>query len=311
MMNSRNVVIMLVLLLASASVASSQVPRTFVSALGNDSNPCSRVAPCRTFTRAMSQTNTGGEVVVIDSGSFEALAITKSISLIAPPGVDAGISVSAANGIIVAASPDDVIYLRGLTLNSQGGTVGVRLLSAKELHLQHCAITGFHNPNGGSAGIHCTGSYSLFVEDTLVNGNQIGILAGGNSSGASISIDRCRIEGNADNGLSIIEGAKASVRDTVASGNPICFGAYSADPSQPAELNIERCLIANNGTGVRVDGYNGATPIIRISNSTVTNNNLSGLVQVGSGVLLSRLNNTVEGNTPTDTVGTISQYVAK
>ena len=311
MMNSRNVVIMLVLLLASASVASSQVPRTFVSALGNDSNPCSRVAPCRTFTRAMSQTNTGGEVVVIDSGSFEALAITKSISLIAPPGVDAGISVSAANGIIVAASPDDVIYLRGLTLNSQGGTVGVRLLSAKELHLQHCAITGFHNPNGGSAGIHCTGSYSLFVEDTLVNGNQIGILAGGNSSGASISIDRCRIEGNADNGLSIIEGAKASVRDTVASGNPICFGAYSADPSQPAELNIDRCLIANNGTGVRVDGYNGATPIIRISNSTVTNNNLSGLVQVGSGVLLSRLNNTVEGNTPTDTVGTISQYIAK
>jgi len=259
----------------------------------------------------MSQTNTGGEVVVIDSGSFEALAITKSISLIAPPGVDAGISVSAANGIIVAASPDDVIYLRGLTLNSQGGTVGVRLLSAKELHLQHCAITGFHNPNGGSAGIHCTGSYSLFVEDTLVNGNQIGILAGGNSSGASISIDRCRIEGNADNGLSIIEGAKASVRDTVASGNPICFGAYSADPSQPAELNIDRCLIANNGTGVRVDGYNGATPIIRISNSTVTNNNLSGLVQVGSGVLLSRLNNTVEGNTPTDTVGTISQYIAK
>src|SRR5262245_17498237 len=109
MISPRNFFILLVLLLASASVASAQVPRTFVSALGNDSNPCTRVAPCRSFTRAISQANSGGEVVAIDSGSYEALAITKSISLIAPPGVYAGISASAANGIIVAASPDDVV----------------------------------------------------------------------------------------------------------------------------------------------------------------------------------------------------------
>jgi hypothetical protein len=45
-----------------ASTSMAQFQRTFVSGLGNDSNQCTRTAPCRTFAQAISQTNSTGEV---------------------------------------------------------------------------------------------------------------------------------------------------------------------------------------------------------------------------------------------------------
>jgi hypothetical protein len=91
------------LALVLASVAQAQVQRTFVSGLGSDSNPCSRTAPCRTFTQAISQTNTGGEVYVLDSAGYGAFTIAKSVTIVAPQGVVAGISVFSGDGIDVNA----------------------------------------------------------------------------------------------------------------------------------------------------------------------------------------------------------------
>src|SRR5215471_12301990 len=99
----------------AASLSHAQgVQRTFVSGLGNDSNPCSRTAPCRTFGQAISQTNSGGEVYVLDSAGFGAFAITKPVSIVAPQGVTAGISVFSGDGITINAGASDVIILRGL-----------------------------------------------------------------------------------------------------------------------------------------------------------------------------------------------------
>src|SRR5215471_7392386 len=98
----------------SASISHAQVQRTFVSGGGSDLNPCSRTAPCRTFGQAISQTNSGGEVYVLDSAGFGAFAITKPVSIVAPQGVTAGISVFSGDGITINAGASDVIILRGL-----------------------------------------------------------------------------------------------------------------------------------------------------------------------------------------------------
>ena len=81
---------------ASASMA--QLQRTFVSGFGSDSNVCSHAAPCRTFGQAISQTNAGGEVYVLDTAGYGPFTITKTISVVAQ-GVTAGISVFSGHGI--------------------------------------------------------------------------------------------------------------------------------------------------------------------------------------------------------------------
>ena len=93
--------------------------RTFVSAHGNDANPCSIPPPCRGFAVALTQTSVAGEIIVLDSAGYGAVAINKSVSIIAPPGVYAGISVFAGNGI-TASGAGHQITLRGLKLNGQG-----------------------------------------------------------------------------------------------------------------------------------------------------------------------------------------------
>src|SRR3981189_3235913 len=80
--------------------AQAQATRTWVSGVGDDVNPCSRTAPCKTFAGAISKTATGGEINCIDPGGFGAVTITKSISIICT-GVQAGVLVSGTNGIIV------------------------------------------------------------------------------------------------------------------------------------------------------------------------------------------------------------------
>src|ERR1700736_4226568 len=96
------------LMLAFTSVASAQATRTWVSGVGDDANPCSRTAPCKTFPGAISKTAVAGEIDVLDPGGFGAVTITKSITIKAV-GTVAGVLVSGTNGIVVAAGPSDVV----------------------------------------------------------------------------------------------------------------------------------------------------------------------------------------------------------
>src|SRR5580693_9720 len=64
-----------------APSASAQAPRTWVSGVGDDANPCSRTAPCKTFAGAISKTVAGGEISVLDPGGYGALTITKAITI--------------------------------------------------------------------------------------------------------------------------------------------------------------------------------------------------------------------------------------
>ena len=84
--------------------AAAQATRTWVSGVGNDANPCSRTAPCKTFAGAISKTAAGGEISVLDPGGFGAVTITKSITIDGGGGQVASVLVSGTNGIVVSGS---------------------------------------------------------------------------------------------------------------------------------------------------------------------------------------------------------------
>jgi hypothetical protein len=109
---------------ASAATARRRARR--VSPSGADVNTasnCALAAPCRSFGAAIGVTNAGGEIIVLDSAGYGPVAITKSVSIISPPGIYAGVSVLSGQGITINTAGVEVT-LRGLTVNGQGGSVG-------------------------------------------------------------------------------------------------------------------------------------------------------------------------------------------
>src|SRR5580704_1447284 len=99
--------------------AQAQATRTWVSGVGDDANPCSRTAPCKTFPGAISKTAAGGEINCLDPGGFGAVTITKAISIICESG-EAGVLVSGTNGIVISAGVNDVVFLKGLDIEGIG-----------------------------------------------------------------------------------------------------------------------------------------------------------------------------------------------
>src|SRR5580704_19363316 len=126
----------------AASTAFGQATRTWVSGVGDDANPCSRTAPCKTFAGAISKTAPGGEIDVLDPGGFGALTITKSISIEAD-GLIAGVLVSGTNGFVVNA-PGANVVIRGITFEGLGtGLAGINILSANSVTVENCFINNF------------------------------------------------------------------------------------------------------------------------------------------------------------------------
>src|SRR5881628_2518114 len=105
------------LILAAVAPAHAQATRTWVSGVGDDLNPCSRTAPCKTFAGAISKTAAGGEISALDPGGFGAVSINKSIT-ISGDGTLAGILATlGSNGVTVNAGANDVVILRSLSIN--------------------------------------------------------------------------------------------------------------------------------------------------------------------------------------------------
>src|SRR5215472_12086139 len=112
--------------LVFCSLASAQATRTWVSGVGDDANPCSRTAPCKTFAGAISKTAASGEINCLDPGGYGAVTITKAISIVCN-GVVGSVLVSGTNGIVVQAGPSDQVTLRGIEINGIGtGINGIR-----------------------------------------------------------------------------------------------------------------------------------------------------------------------------------------
>jgi hypothetical protein len=292
--------------LGATSLAEAQASRTWVSGVGDDANPCSRTAPCKTFAGAISKTATGGEINVLDPGGFGTVNITKSISIVNESGPIGGILASLTNGVIVNAPAGSVVTLRGLDINGFGnGINGIRFLSGGALFVENCQIYGF---TGKGIDAQPTTAAHLFVSDTVIRNNASatggGILltplAPGNSLVATI--DRVRLERNLF-GVRADANARVTVRDSVSTGNTT-NGYLAISASGPVTMTLENSLAADStSNGI---SSQGAASTIRISNMTVTGNG-SGLTSSGGGAIVSFGNNRIAGNTangnPTLTIG--------
>src|SRR6478736_5540060 len=129
-----------------AGLAGAQASRTWVSGVGDDANPCSRTAPCKTFAGAISKTAAGGEINALDPAGYGALTITKAITIDGGGGQVASVLVSGGNGINVSAGAADIVILRNLRFNgivnssSAPGINGIKYNSGGALVVENCAI---------------------------------------------------------------------------------------------------------------------------------------------------------------------------
>src|SRR5690349_6440814 len=121
-MNSRSALFVIAVVALPLTVcltvpAQAQATRTWVSGVGDDANPCSRTAPCKTFAGAIAKTAPNGEIQCLDPGGFGAVTITKPISIICEEETG-GVLVSGTNAIVVSlANPTDRVTLRGLNID--------------------------------------------------------------------------------------------------------------------------------------------------------------------------------------------------
>ncbi len=286
--------------------AQALAPRTWVSGLGDDANPCTRVSPCKTFAGAISKTAPGGEINVLDPGGFGAVTITKALSIV-NEGAIAGVLVSGTNAIVVSAGASDVVSLRGLDINGDTtGLAGIVFHSGAALHIQHCVIKNFQG-SGAGFGIEFipNAASDLSVSDTLVANNGSGMgqgirIAPTGAGKASVILNRVEVVNNftgigaSSAGSSIVGSVvNITVRDSVSAGNSnVGIAARSTAEGHNVFMMLDRVSANFNGTGVVADGVSAA---VAMSNSTVTGNG-TGLLSLNSGSIGSYQNNNVVGN---------------
>jgi hypothetical protein len=298
-MRRSTTVLLAVGLLLLTSSALAQVARVFVSVNGSDGNTCSNVAtPCRTFSGGITQVDDGGEVIVLDTGSYGGTTITKGVTLNVPPGVVA----FAAQPFTINA-PGKNVTMRGLTLKAltPGSGIAVTLAAASTLTIENCVI------NGWSAGIDVIAAGTLVVRDSVFKNMSLeGILLSPFSGNAFATVVRCQFENNGNIALFARDNSTVWARDCVFTGNQVAAEARSDTAAVPSELNVRNCLFSNNQFGPVAVATSGGTPVTRVSGCMIMGNTVAGMEQTGSGSILESYgDNDVRGNA-TDTAGTIT-----
>jgi hypothetical protein len=287
--------------------AHAQATRTWVSGVGDDANPCSRTAPCKTWPGAISKTAAGGEIDALDPGGFGTVTITKSITLDGGGGQVASILASpGVNGINVSAAATDVIILRNLRINGAGGGVGVQVNTAGKVVVEKCDIFEF-----ASAAVNVTpgsGTVMVKIQETNINNNGAGVLSKP-TGGATVnmSIDHSFIDANTGGAMKI-DGtgggsSNVAVNDSSMSLNGGTGANAVSGPSGNVNVDLMRDVLAKNGTGVQTNNTSGGTVQVTVGQSMLSNNGTAWSV-VGP-ALLSYGNNQVTGPMGS-TPGTIS-----
>jgi hypothetical protein len=277
----KTVFIVILGILTIATDANAQASRTWVSAEGLDSNPCSLTSPCQTFSAAEVHTIVGGEIGALDPGNFQSLTINQSV-IIDCTGVFASIVVStASNGIEVSAGPNDVVILRNLTIDGLGqGTDGILFSTGQTLIIENCKIFGWQN------GIHMTGGSNLVVRNTTFENNSSnGVLidsSAGNSASASLCSLALKDNGNGINASAGI----VSICNSLITQNP---GVAIWGQGSGTILTCVNNLLTSNGTAIQA----ASDASIRISNNDIYNN---GIALNNSGTIATANNNREGGH---------------
>ena len=284
----------LAVLVFNAAPAQAQATRTFVSGVGDDVNPCSRTAPCKTFAGAISKTAINGEINCLDPGGFGAVTITKSITLDCHE-VFASILASGVNGIIINIAvgvndPLRTVRIRNININGTGsgtrtGLRGIRIDAANDVFIEDVLITDFTLQ--GVLDQRTTGGGLWVANSTFRNSAGAGVTIAPSSGAVRIDATFTNVlsENNAF-GIAIGSGARAMIKASTLAGNTN-GGLEAEGPAGASEVNCDNCAISNNGIGLQQ--LAGGT--IRVSNSDVSFNT-TGI----SGTVQSFTNNRFSGN---------------
>lgn len=283
-----------------ATPASAQATRTWVSGVGDDVNPCSRTAPCKTFAGAISKTAAGGEINCLDPGGFGAVTITKSMTISCP--YTEGGALAGGNGIVVNMPADtDVTFIRGLDIfGVNPPTNGIRFIGRGSLHIEDTTIRRFNAVNSLGVSVAVTGPAELYMNNVTIAENGNGATGGGIEvkpgvgGSAQVLLRNVRTHNNANNGLrgdSTSGAVTIVVEGSSMSGN--ANGLVAAAGVSNVTVMLNDSVVANNsGIGILASG---ATARLRVANTSITGNG-TGLSFGGGAIVNTYQNNRLDGN---------------
>jgi hypothetical protein len=267
-----------------------QATRTWVSGVGDDANPCSRTAPCKTFAGAISKTADGGEIDALDPGGFGALTITKSITLDGGGGQVASVLVAGTNGIVVVAPTNAVVIIRNLRLdgllgagNSNAGINGINFISGKDLNIENDVIFGFSN-NCINIAMGQSAAASVHIINTIVKNcghNGIGV-ASSTTPAVGVGIDNTQVMLTGNDGIECGQHCHMVVNRSFVE-HSAASGIQNDDATtNDADLTVNHTDVSFNTNGIT----NGpGTVFTSVFDSSVAYNSTCGLNQAGGGNL--------------------------
>lgn len=257
-----------------ATPASAQATRTWISGVGDDANPCSRTAPCKTWAGAISKTASGGEIDCLDPGGFGSVTITKSITLdCAEGGMAGGILNSGVSGVIIndpngGTTPTIKVVLRNLNINGAGTTVGtyaVRFLSGKSLMLQNVNIN-----NQGTGGVP-----AVSFEPSAASVGAKLVMSNVNISNTASQDPTL---GNAVQLQSVGGVAVTGVLDHVT----VTDSAFAIDAEDGATVTVINSNLSNSFRGVHANSASVTGAVVNLDGVTIANNSNFGIAAVGT-----------------------------
>jgi hypothetical protein len=250
-----------------ANLAQATAGRTFVSTAGVDTNSsvnCGPTTPCRTFSAALSVTASGGEIVVLNSGGYgPPFSIAQSVSITAPDGVYAGVTVGTGAGITIATAGVSVA-LKGISINGTGGTYGISMTNGAALTVVNSVISGFGNSATAETGIYVSAPAQLRLLNVIVRDNFNGITL---DNGATATISQAQIVGNTGTGINVANSGAGANTTTVAF--------------------INNAVVNDNAVGVAVAGTSAtATAVAYATNVVASGNSANGYAAAANGTLV-------------------------
>jgi nitrous oxidase accessory protein NosD len=288
-----------------ATSLSAQATRTWVSGVGDDANPCSRTAPCKTFAGAISKTATCGEIDVLDPGGFGAVTITKSIT-IDGEGTMASILNSGVTGVLInltngaEAGACNTVILRNLSINGSStvtiGTNAIRDIStiAHSVHIEHLSI----NNNQRGINIQTTAAPTrIFMEHVDIRRTTVHSIDINPSAGqlVRLSMANVRSRQSSGDGLRLTNSVTADITDSQFEQN-LANGVNITSNSQSVFLSN---TVMSNNAGVGL--VNGGNAITHIKNCSISGNG-TGLLNNSGGTVNGFFDNGIAGN-GSDVVG--------
>jgi hypothetical protein len=276
------------LVIGFAAAANAQATRTWVSGVGDDVNPCSRTAPCKTFAGAISKTATGGEISVLDPGGFGTLTITKSITVNGDGTLAGVLSALAPQGFLVNITTNlstDKVVIRNVSINGAGtGTDGVRIIDGLEVILDNVTISGLTD---AGVDIAQTQASNVYLKNVRISKAATGVRSQSTSGAVNGAWENVSIDGMTNHGVDCVNNTTFVLRNVETTR---CGGSGVRSAAASVNLSIENSVSSGNNFG-----YEATAGSLRLANSGMYYNNTN-----LSTAVLSAGNNRSAGNSTTN-----------